>query len=412
MEPLSGSQAFKTSIASLVERQTDRWFQTPTGSPDFLDRYSVRQKLERQREFDLMLKRTPGSLKSYEEMDSAARRTARARVSTLVSALLSGEESPHIKMFAKHCERNTEVFVRSARKFDPFLGDGEIHQALRNLWVFNSIQLYLDRAVTMTPSSFAYSLLYPYSDNWLDAAGKDAKEVEEFVDWLSRRLHGVAGDPTDNRAVKVSRLIRLIEDEYPRQEFSDVHHSLIAIHAAQMRSMCLRQNGASTDEEVLLPITIEKGGASVLADGFLAAGILDEEESDIIFAYGVLLQLIDDLQDIDEDRRLGYSSPFTRAIDRGDLEEITARLIQSLRISVDFMATRSPAWGEAVCRLMMRSCMFLIFEAVARYRNLYSERYLTMMEEFMPLPLSYLGNLRNRMGSQSALTSEIVPMVF
>lgn len=359
-----------------------------------------------------MFKKAPGSLKSYTEMDTAARGNARTRVSTLVLRSLSDGESPRIQKFANGCERNTDAFISSAKEFDPSLGEGDIHQALRNLWVFNSLQLYLDRAVTMTPSSFAYSLLYPYSDNRLDAAGKDAPKVEEFIAWLSRRLHGVAGDPTDNRAINVSRLIHMVEDEYSRGEFPDVHHSLIAIHAAQMQSMRLRHNGICTDEKVLLPVTIEKGGTSVLADGFLVAGNLDERESDVIFGYGVLLQLIDDLQDVDEDRHLRYSSPFTRAIDAGSLEEATNRLIQSLRISVALMATGSPAWDEAVCRLVMRSCMFLIFEAIARHRELYRDRYLKMVEEFMPLPLLHLGDLRNRMARWSAPASESVPMIF
>lgn len=411
MEPSFTSHAFKTSVGHLVAKHTDRWFQISEGPPEFLERYSSRQKLERQREFDQMLRKTPGSLESYVEMNPATRRTARTRVSTLVLRSLSKEEGPRIRRFADDCEGNTESFIRAAKEFDPSLGDDDLHQALRNLWVFNSIQLYLELAVRLTPSSFAYSLIYPYSDNWLDAAGHDAVEVEGFFGWLSQRLRGVPCVTTDVRPEKLSWLIHMIEGEYPRLKFSDVHDSLIAIHAAQMRSVHLRINATGADEEVLLPVTIEKGGTSVLADGFLAAGNLDAEESDVIFGYGVLLQLIDDLQDIGEDRRLGYSSPFTRALDAGVLEETTNRLIQLLRISVALMADRPSAWGEEVCRLVMRSCTFLIFEAVARYRHLYGDSYLRTLEEFMPLPLSYLGDLRNRTRGKVTLTSENVPSI-
>jgi len=317
MESSFDSQVFETNVARLVATHTDRWFQISEEPPDFLERYSLKQKLERQKEFDLMFKRTPSSLDSYLEMDPSAQRKARTRVRTVVLRSLLREEDPRIRTFANDCERNTKSFIDAAREFDPSLTDGDIHQALRNLWVFNSIQLFLERPVRVTASSFAYSLTYPYSDNCLDAVGHNGLDVEEFLIWLSQRLHGVAGATSDGTARKLSRLIHMIEDEYPRPEYPDVHQSLIAIHAAQMRSLHLRRNGNGADERALMPVTIEKGGTSVLADGFLAAGSLNAEESDMIFAYGVLLQLIDDLQDMDEDRRLGYSSPFTRALEAG-----------------------------------------------------------------------------------------------
>jgi hypothetical protein len=412
MDTSFDDQAFIGSVARLVATHTERWFHISEEPPEFLVRYSLRQKLEHQKEFDLMLNRTPGSLDSYMEMDPAARRNARTRVRTLVLRSLLREEDPRIRTFANDCERNTESFIGAAREFDPSLSEGDIHQALRNMWVFNSIQLYLQCPVSLTPSSFAYSLIYPYSDNCLDAAGINGLDVAEFLFWLSQRLHGVAGATSDGTARKLSRLIHMIEDEYPRLDYPDVHQSLSAIHAAQMRSLHLRRNGTGADERVLMPVTIEKGGTSVLADGFLAAGNLNAEEADMIFAYGVLLQLIDDLQDMEEDRRLGYSSPFTRALEAGVLEETTNRLIYSVRISVTLMAERSPAWGGPVSRLIMRACNFLIFEAVARYRDLYSDSYLTMIEENMPLPLAYLGELRSRAMGQAAVASENGGMIF
>ena len=48
-------------------------------------------------------------------------------------------------------------------------------------------------------------------------------------------------------------------------------------------------------------LSFEKGGASVLADGYLAAGTLSREEVQFIFRWGALLQLVDDLQDIRQD---------------------------------------------------------------------------------------------------------------
>ena len=66
-------------------------------------------------------------------------------------------------------EKVTRRFIQDAKIFDHSLSQDDIHQALRNLWVFNSIQMIAGKDIDLTPSSFAYSLLYPYTDNGLDS---------------------------------------------------------------------------------------------------------------------------------------------------------------------------------------------------------------------------------------------------
>src|SRR5688572_5851656 len=62
----------------------------------------------------------------------------------------------------------SEEFVRLARTFDPTLSGEDIYQAGRNAWTANGLQWLLGLAVQITPSILAYSLLYPYTDNYLD----------------------------------------------------------------------------------------------------------------------------------------------------------------------------------------------------------------------------------------------------
>jgi hypothetical protein len=407
--PISGFLAMDTfdhgefseiRLGQLVSAHSNRWFQTSDEPPEFLERFSVRQKLERQREVELAISRIPGSLDRYIEMDIAARERARARMHTLLAKSFSHAVDPRLEGFVDDCERITELFISQAREFDPDIGDNDIHQALRNLWVFNSIQLYLARPVALTPSSFAYSLLYPYADNHLDAAGHDGAELEDFLEWLSRMLLGEDPETSDAQRKKLGQLIHMIEGEFPRTQFRDVHWSLRAIHAAQRRGLLLRDTISEFDEQQLLPITVGKGGASVLADAFLAAGVLDGEASDTMFAYGVQLQLIDDLQDMEEDARTGYSSPFTRAIKAATLEKTTNRLLHSVKTCQTLMSGRASDRCEPVCSLIMQSCTFLIFKAIAQYRKLYNDSYLSMIDEFTPLPLSYLASLRSRIASQ------------
>ena len=56
----------------------------------------------------------------------------------------------------------------------------DIFQAIRNVWIMNSIQILYNMEVKLTPSIFAYSMLYPYSDNYLDDANISVGEKVEF----------------------------------------------------------------------------------------------------------------------------------------------------------------------------------------------------------------------------------------
>src|ERR1035441_385867 len=58
--------------------------------------------------------------------------------------------------------------ARWTRSFDPTLSMEDTIQAARNAWIACGMQALLGRPMELTPSILAYSLLYPYSDNYLD----------------------------------------------------------------------------------------------------------------------------------------------------------------------------------------------------------------------------------------------------
>jgi hypothetical protein len=58
--------------------------------------------------------------------------------------------------------------ARWARSFDAELSMADTIQASRNAWICCGLQALLGRPMELTPSILAYSLLYPYSDNYLD----------------------------------------------------------------------------------------------------------------------------------------------------------------------------------------------------------------------------------------------------
>src|ERR1035441_5647844 len=82
-------------------------------------------------------------------------------------------------------------FARSARRFDSNLTMAEIVQACRNAWTVCGLQPLLSERFEITPSIIGYSLLYPYTDNYLDSRDQSGEAKRRFCARFRLRLRGV-----------------------------------------------------------------------------------------------------------------------------------------------------------------------------------------------------------------------------
>jgi hypothetical protein len=368
-------------VRKLTSGYTTLWFNASGNPPLFVQRFSRQEQREREKQIDVLRRHTPPS--------------GRKRIIGFIAQEIPGRPGAHLRRYLDECGRTGDKFVRRARRFDPKISEADIEQALRNLWVFNSIQFYLGKPVSMTPSSFAYSLLYPYTDNCLDGEGETSRGKQELVRWLSSELSGHSEPAGDPRKEAIAALLALIRKEHPRSRRPDVHQSLFAIHSAQKKATHLCGVGAGRTEHALVPLTVEKGGTSVLVDGFLA-GRLSTLQAEAVFGYGVLLQLVDDLQDLQEDVDCGHSSPFSRAIRHGTLEGITNRLFNLTGVIARQLKSPDSPQNVQIAALVERSCTLLIQHAIARHARHYRKGYLTQLNEFTPVRLAYLRELKGR----------------
>ena len=220
----------------------------------------------------------------------------------------------------------TRRFIRAARDFDPDLRVDAVYQALRNVWIMNTLQLYLGREIAATDAIVGYSLIYPYLDNYLDDAAVSEPEKLKLVVKLRRWLEGEEDPPAGPLEEKLQALVRLIEGEFGRAGFPRVYASLLAIHNAQIKSLLQQRRLQPPDPPRILEISLEKGGTSVLADGYLAAGTLTPAEEAFCFGLGTCLQLADDLQDIAEDLRRGHITLFSQAAGKRPLDALVDTL--------------------------------------------------------------------------------------
>src|SRR5262249_41630342 len=148
-------------------------------------------------------------------------------------------------------------FARSARAFDPDLKLADLWQALRNVWIGNSLQMLLGQPLRLRAGLFGYSMLYPVTDNLLDDPAIAPAAQRAFNQRFGRRLTGQRVTPASAREGAAFRLVEQVEREFPRPRFPEVHESLLAIHHGQMRS--LRQQGDPTLAEAeILDIACEK----------------------------------------------------------------------------------------------------------------------------------------------------------
>jgi hypothetical protein len=288
------------------------------------------------------------------------------------------------------------AFPVRARRFDPSLRPADIYQAARNALTMHCLQSLLGVPVESTPAVVGYSLLYPYTDNLLDDESLDAAAKMAFSRRLSERLRGREVAPADRREARIFELVGMIESQFDRARFPDVFASLLAIHYAQERSVALLAGGAPLPTRTIVEIGVEKGGTSVLADGYLVAGALTPAQAECIFGLGVFLQLRDDLEDVEDDGACGLATVFSARPDRC-LDEPTARALAVGRAVLDRLDCFDASPARPVRDIMARSLQLTISDAAASFPARYSPTYLDELERRSPFRFACLAAQRQRL---------------
>jgi hypothetical protein len=386
-------QAFDRRTAGYAAKCAAAWTEANATSAGFGTTIDLAAKLEREHRADRYAEEIEARLRRWPA--SPARR-ANWRQGLLDAArriagdYLEGDAEGLDRLFTAEALEATRQFVRQARAFAPAITDQSLFQALRNLWVTHSVQLFLRAPITLSPTLFAYSMLYPWTDNCLDDLRLERAAKLAFGDWLTLRLSGAKAPPPDLHSEQVCRLVGMIERLYPRAEFPEVYLSLRAIHHAQMQSLDQQDAARTWDEQALLKLSIAKGGTSVLTDASLVRGSLTHDEAEFMFAYGVLLQLMDDLQDFRDDLVNKHMTIFTRQIGLGPLDEVTARLwafTQKVLWSFSRFASAQPG---SLKSLIQDNLRLLLVQTVARNHEFYTPDFVRRVEASSPVRLCYL----------------------
>jgi len=380
-------------LDSYADQYADIWGKCSSSFPEFSKLYPSTEKLSKEKSLDQFL----SSIKSFRKQRISKKGLTEAEHQLFFSNtrgfLRDGMDFTDRQlemMFSDEMIGLTKIFVIEAREFDSGLSFSDIFQACRNVWIMNGLQLIMGLPMKLTPSIFAYSLLYPYTDNMIDDPLISNFDKLIFSERFRLRLSGQNLEPKGKTEQAIFRLVELIETEYSRIDFPEVYESLLGIHDAQTNSMKLIKTKSQLSEADILKICLTKGGASVLADGFLVAGKLTEAQRYFLFGYGAYLQLLDDIQDIEEDFRDGLMTVFSGSAFQSPLDEKLNKTYwfgEEVMKSLDYFDGQNLDLFKS---LMRRSMDLFIAEAIAQTPNAYSREYVTSFESWSPFHFSYI----------------------
>src|SRR5579863_3371719 len=181
-------------VAAEVAHCTAVWHECGVHPADLEPLYSLRDHEAREVAYDA----------AHREVEWEARRLARN------SADRATAEKRMIASFARFAQNALDLdqeqiglltddflpagieFARRARQFDPEISREDTIQACRNAWTACGLQPLLGAPAQITPSILAYSLLYPYSDNYLDSPDVPNEAKLLFSERFRQRLQGYA----------------------------------------------------------------------------------------------------------------------------------------------------------------------------------------------------------------------------
>ncbi len=372
------------SVQELTRKYVAIWHALPARIPDDAILFSDAEQSDTEGRIDTLVKEV-----EHCAGPAAARRTIKRFVDDA-----NDKETRSLRAYSDDFSEASRLFVEQAHEFDRGICDDDLQQALRNLWVFNALELMFTGTVSCRPGAFAYSLLYPYTDNVFDNPETRPSVKQAFGAWISERLSGETPDPGTGVSGKVHALIRMIEEEYPRSMYPDVYEGLHAIHEAQLQALA---NPGDGPDGALEEVSVRKGGSSVLADALLIRGWLHHHESEFAFRLGVLLQFIDDLQDGTDDAGKKFVTLFSAGGARAAAHDPVCRLLHF--VFETFAPGHMPDSGEShqIMDLMRRSCMALICDAVCRQAERFDGGFVKSIAPLCPVHPHYLATLHGRM---------------
>lgn len=368
-----------------------------------MDIYSEREKKKKEKEFDTLIDKIIKYIESFPQ-DTRKRKVWRDKGYKYLEKIISTEGIFELGIIDKEMKdkfiKATKEFISASKKFDKNLSYEDIGQAMRNLWIINMLQQAFGEEIKFTNSIFGYSMLYPYTDNYLDSIEVNKDKKIEFNNRFTKRLGGEKIIANNYHEEQVYNLVKLIEDEFDREKSPEVYRSLNLIHNGQINSLRQQEYNSIPYEKDILGISIEKGGASVIVDGNLIRGEMTKSEEMFSWGYGFLLQLGDDLQDIKDDLKNNHTTIMSQLAGKYYLDAIVNKLINLTIKVVDDAECFVCKNANELKELIKNNCIYMILFAIVDNKEYFSQEYLECVKNYLPFTIGFCEKLKENINKK------------
>lgn len=374
----------------------NKWWEASNTRNIDLDKISYLEKRKRERNTNIIISKVGYHFNSFPD-SKREREIWKKRGEEFIKAIIKKDDTLKLKYLTNYEKESyfesTKTFIKESRKFDRDLSISNIGQAMRNVWIVNILQSILGKTIGINKGVFGYSMLYPYTDNYLDNTDIKKEDKKDFNNRFTKRLLGEFIKAKNDNEKKIYRLVEYIEETFNREEYKEVYESLLEIHKGQILSLTQQDKVSIPYDKDILEISLEKGAASVLVDGYVIDGYLEDEDIKLCLWYGFILQLADDLQDVKEDIKNNHMTIMSQLAGKYHLDTMANKLIN---FTNDFVEELKPKGdnGENIKLLIKNDCIMLILFSIVASREYFSKDYVKNIEEYLPFTINYIEELR------------------
>lgn len=377
-------------VIQCLELLKKEWTETSDSFPDYLDKIEIDNKLQNEayarkvsEDFHSQtnrLPRLPFGRKKWKKntLDIIFRVLYQENVIGIHNAMKQEE----IEAFYEELM----VFLKKVRHFSPELRFDEIGQAIRNYIVYAMFKVIHQVPSGFSSAGFGYSMLYPFTDNYIDSIKPSPSEKREYNQLIRDKILGKEVSADCSHHKKTCDLLQAIASEYPREKDDRIYTLLLMMLEAQEESLRQQNRELALSEEERLTISLFKGGVSVLVDRFLVHKELTQADLHFYLGFGFFLQLADDLQDIKEDSENGHQTLFTVSINQEKEEKLLNKLLNFLHSIMDTYSAENDSFKNFV----LASSDQLIFTSLFGSKEFFTLEYQRQMEAYLPVTSSYL----------------------
>lgn len=378
-------QYIQENVTEQIKRE---WEAASQEWPGFLKIISAEEKREAQCRFEAYGERLGRQMEAFPRFGRKKR--WKKAVFSLLHEVIQTEPLMDIKSLFSQAgfvsfEEEAMELARRIRRFDSELGFEEIGQALRNYLVYAVLAELNGLPQRCTNAIFGYSMLYPVTDNFIDAPTRSEEEKEHYNQVIADFLMCQEVQPVSDAEEKTVQLLKAVGEDYG-DTAEEAFAGLLLMLDAQRKSLIQSDKTAALTKEQILKISVYKGGMSVLLDRYFLSKPMTERDMHFYYGLGFLLQLCDDLQDIEQDTKAGSRTLFSSCQNK---EEAAGTVNKALWFAQSLFTYCDGEKEEFKHFLQQNLYLLLLVSGAGSFRYMTGE-WLLKAEECLPVSLDYL----------------------